>query len=69
MMLVGLVLMLHLAREHYIGDESKPFSGLGWSWNWGRRNFDAEGQRRFTWLRISQLLWLLAFLFAAWRCP
>jgi hypothetical protein len=69
LILVGLALMYRLATAHYIGDGSKPFSGLGWNWNWRRRNFDAAAQRWFTWLRFIQVGWLLGFIFAAWLCP
>jgi hypothetical protein len=41
---------------HRIDKDGKPFSGaMDWSWNyWRRRNFDAEGQRLFTWVRRVQ---------------
>jgi hypothetical protein len=67
--IVGLALMYRLGVQHYIGDDSKPFSGLGWNWNWRRRNFDADGQRWFTRFQFAQAGWFLAFIFAAWLCP
>jgi hypothetical protein len=51
-MLATVALGFRLGVEHYIRDDSKPFSGLGWNRNWRRRNFDANGQRRFTWLQV-----------------
>lgn len=66
---LSLVLSWQLAM-HYDGPNGRPFSGLGWSWNWlQRKNFDAEGQRLFTWVWVVEGAWFLSFFFASWRCP